>query len=130
MRVAVLEILWFLDCGTRIGFNRDIHLCPRFKARFPTLFVSHLVVNTNLPIQVVSTVNVDLGFFWLAWKGGLDNLLDRSSQLFALLAHRQSRSWDERRSTPIVAPESQHSPNQGTRRTLQPIRQRTVWTST
>src|SRR5579862_9340680 len=112
MRVAVLEILWFLDCGTRIGFNRHIHLCPWFKARFPTLFVNHLVVNTNLPIQVVSTVNVDLGFFWLAWKGGLDNLLDGSSQLFAFLAHRQSRSWDERRSTKIVAPEPQHSPHQ------------------
>jgi hypothetical protein len=58
--LILLEILWFLENSTRIGFNRYIYLCAFFEFSFFTLLVRHNIVDPNLPIQIVGTIDLDL----------------------------------------------------------------------
>jgi len=65
-----LKVLRFLSRSTRICFNDDIHLCPGFELTFLTLLVGYHIFNANLPIQVLSIVDVDLCLFgWLGTAG-------------------------------------------------------------
>src|SRR5438552_16982559 len=52
------------------------------------ILVSNYVLNANLSVQIVRFVNPALCFLWCAWKGGLDDFLNRATHPALLLAHR------------------------------------------
>jgi hypothetical protein len=45
-----------------------------------TIFVGQGIVNADLAIQIVSSLNLDLRLFWDAWMWGFDDLLDYARQ--------------------------------------------------
>src|SRR5207247_4775193 len=53
-----------------------------------TILFSNYFLNANLSVQIVRFVNPDLCLLWCAWKGGLDDFLNRATQPALLLAHR------------------------------------------
>src|SRR5207302_8388947 len=72
-----------LCSGISSRFDHDIS----FRATLEMGLLA-ILVNANLSVQIVRFVNPDLCFLWCAWKGGLDDFLNRATQPALLLAHR------------------------------------------
>src|SRR5439155_1664168 len=77
-----------LCCCIRSRFDHDIYFRAWLEIGLLAILVSNYVLNANLSVQIVRFVNPDLCLLWCAWKGGLDDFLNRATQPALLLAHR------------------------------------------
>src|SRR5439155_26906325 len=78
-----------LCCCIRSRFDHDIYFRAWLEIGLLAILVSNYVLNANLSVQIVRFVNPDLCLLWRAWKGGLDDFLNRATQPALLLAHRE-----------------------------------------
>jgi len=67
-------------CSLCLSLDGDFHVRTRFEAYFRTLFIRQGVFDAYFSIQMIPAFNGYLRFFWLAWKWGLYDLLNRPRQ--------------------------------------------------
>lgn len=67
-------------CSIRFSGDCELHVRAWFEAHFLALFIGQGVVDAYFSIEMIAAFNGDLRFFRLAWKWGLDNLVNRPGQ--------------------------------------------------
>jgi hypothetical protein len=58
------ESIGLLCCGIRIRFDHDIYLRAWFETGLLAILVSNHIVDANLPVQIVGSLNTDLCLLW------------------------------------------------------------------
>jgi hypothetical protein len=87
---AGLASIGLLCCGIRSRFDHDIYLRAWLEMGLLAILVSNDVLDANLSVQIVRFLNPDLCLLGCAWKRGLDDFLNRATQLALLLAHGET----------------------------------------
>jgi hypothetical protein len=67
-------------CSVCLSRDGDFDVRTGLEAYLLTLFIRQRVVDAYFSIQMIPAFNGYLCFFWLAWKWGLNDLLNRPRQ--------------------------------------------------